>query len=182
MLHFWIMRPILLLPTFALAIAPGLWPRTLSAQDNQQAQPASSRSRLVVSLEISAALVTRRAPADWLDAVPTPLLDRMAADEHFASIDVGTTAGNGILIRFDFDDMASYKEWNDLPESQLMLAEIGQAIGYGYSRTGISMRRVAVDPRSAPTARPRNAPNAPSQPIAPPAQPKAAVRMATRTP
>ena len=170
------MRPILLLPAFALTIAPGLSPRSLHAQENQPPQAASSRSRLVVSLEISAAVVTRRAPADWLDAVPSPLLDRMAADEHFASIDLGGLAGNGILIRFDFDDMEAYRAWNDLPDVQLMLSEIGQAIGYGYSRTGISMRRVAVDARGAPAAR------APNGPTSPPAQPRASVRMAARTP
>ena len=129
-----------------------------------------------MSLEISAAVVTRRAPSEWIDAVPAPLLDRMAADEHFAAIDLGQPAGNGILIRFQFDDMETYRTWNDLPDVQQMLAEIGQVIGYGYSRTSISMRRVAMDRRTVPTAPRRNAP------IAPPARPKAGERMASTTP
>jgi hypothetical protein len=172
------MRFVKLLPTLAsvMAIGPSLSPLSVQAQQSQATRVAVSRSRLVVSLEISAAPVTRRAPADWLDAVPQPLLDEMAADEHFASIDLGGLAGNGILIRFDFDDMEAYRAWNDLPDVQLMLAEIGQAIGYGYSRTGISMRRVAVDARGAPAAR------APNGPTSPPAQPRASVRMAARTP
>jgi hypothetical protein len=173
------MRILPLLPVLALAIAPGLSPRGAHAQGIQPAQVASSSSRLVVSYEISAALVTTRATADWVDAIPQPLLDEMAADEHFASIDLGTSAGNGILIRFDFDDMEAYKEWSDLPGVQQMLAEIRQVIGYGYSRTGISMRRVAAEPRSAPAARPRVTPNVP---VPPPPSPKSAVRMATRTP
>lgn len=171
------MRLVLLLPTLAsvIAIGPGLSPRFLLAQGNQTPQVASSRSRLVVSLEISAAVVTRRAPADWLDAVPSPLLHRMAADEHFAAIDLGQPAGNGILIRFQFDDMEMYQEWNDLPDVQQMLAEIGQVIGYGYSRTSISMRRVATDAFATP-APPRNAP------VTPRARPKAGERMASGIP
>lgn len=174
MLRIQAMRPIILLSAFALGLDAPL--HQLSAQDAWPPSSALPQSRIVVSVEISAALVTRRAPSDWLDAVPEPLLDRMAADEHFASIDLGGPAGNGILIRFDFDDMETYKAWNDLPDVQLMLAEIGQVIGYGYSRTGISMRRVAMDRRTAPAARPREAP------VAPPARPKVALRMATRSP
>jgi hypothetical protein len=175
------MRYIPSLPALALglAIGPSLSPTPVQAQQSHATQVALSRSRLVVSLEISAAPVTRRAPADWLDAVPQPLLDEMAADEHFASIDLGGPAGNGILIRFDFDDMQAYRAWNDLPDVQQLLAEIGQVIGYGYSRTGISMRRVAGDPRPAPAARQRSAPNVP---VAPAPSPKAETRMATRTP
>jgi len=56
------------------------------------------------------------------------------------------------------------------------LAEIAQVIGYGYSRTSISMRRVAMDPRTMPAAPPRNAP------VAPPARPKTGERMATTGP
>ena len=175
------MRFVKLLPTLAsvMAIGPSLSPLSVQAQQSQATRVAVSRSRLVVSLEISAAPVTRRAPADWLDAVPSPLLDRMAADEHFASIDLGGPAGNGILIRFDFDDMEAYRAWNDLPDVQQMLAEIGQVIGYGYSRTGISMRRVAGDPRQTPATRQRSTPNAP---LPLPPSPKAETRMATRTP
>jgi len=57
-----------------------------------------------------------------------------------------------------------------------MLAEIAQVIGYGYSRTSISMRRVAMDPHSMPAAPPRNAP------VAPPARPKSGERMASTNP
>ena len=130
---------------------------------------------MVVSFEISAAVVTRRAPGDWNDAVPAPLLERMAADEHFAAIDVGGPAGNGILIRFQFENMETFRTWNDLPEVQQLLAEIGQVIGYGYSRTSISMRRVAVDAFAAPGP-PRSAP------VTPRARPKSGERMASGTP
>ena len=131
---------------------------------------------MLVSFEISATVVTRRAPSEWIDAVPAPLLDRMAADEHFAAIDLGGPSGNGILIRFEFDDMDAYRNWNDVPEVQQMLAEIEQVIGYGYSRTSVSMRRVAMGPRSLPAAPRRGAP------AAPPARPKSGERMASRTP
>jgi hypothetical protein len=167
------MRRICLLVSLALAVgaapgrgqAQGSWPPTATLQ-----------SQIVVSFEISAAVVTRRAPSDWIDAVPAPLLDRMAADEHFAAIDLGQPAGNGILIRFQFDDMEAYRIWNDEPEVQQMLAEIGQVIGYGYSRTSISMRRVAMDRRTMPATPPRNGP------VAPPARPKTGERMASVTP
>jgi hypothetical protein len=175
------MRHVSPLALFALAILAGMSPRASVAQDNRTMQPASSRTRLVVSYEISAALVTNRSPADWSDAMPQPLLDEMASDDHFASIDVGGSAGNGILIRFDFDDMETYREWNDRFEVQQMLAEIRQVIGYGYSRSGISMRRVAGEPRTAPaTTRPRTVPNVPVAP--PPPVTRATVQMATRTP
>ena len=146
------------------------------AQGNELPPSATGQSRIVVSYEISAALVSRRLPSEWSDAIPQPLLDEMQRDEHFASIDIGSSLGNGILIRFDFDDMESYKEWNDRPEVQQMLAEIGQAIGYGYSRTALSMRRVPVDTRAMPTAPPRQ-PQPPKR--APP--PKATARAAVRS-
>ena len=168
-----IMRHILL-STFALVLGAPL--HSIHAQGSGPASSAALQSRMVVSFEISAAVVTRRAPGDWIDAVPSPLLDRMAADEHFAAIDLGGPAGNGILILFLFDDMESYKQWNDAPEVQQMLAEIAQVIGYGYSRTSISMRRVAMDPHSMPAAPPRNAP------VAPPARPKSGERMASTNP
>jgi hypothetical protein len=161
------------LACFALAV--GALPGRLHAQGSWLTASAP-QSRTVVSFEISAAVVTRRAPNEWLDAVPAPLLDRMAADEHFEAIDLGQPAGNGILIRFQFDDMESYKQWNDAPEVQQMLAEIEQVIGYGYSRSSISMRRVAIDRRAVPAAPPRNAP------IAPPTRPKSGERMASTTP
>ena len=146
------------------------------AQGNSMPPSATGQSRIVVSYEISAALVSRRLPSEWTDAIPEPLLAEMQADEHFASIDLGSTSGNGVLIRFDFDDMESYKQWNDRPEVQQMLAEIGQAIGYGYSRTALSMRRVPVDTRAMPTAPPRQAP---SPKRAPP--PKVTTRAAVRS-
>lgn len=175
------MRLLSLLPALLLAAAHDLTPRSLHAQASPDVQSVSSRTRLVVSYQISAALVTNRAQADWLGALPQPLLDEMASDDHFSSIDLGTSAGNGILIRFDFDDMEAYRQWNDRFEVQQMLAEIGQVIGYGYSRSGISMRRVADNRPAAPATRPRTVPNAPVAPPAAPA-PRAAVQMATRTP
>jgi hypothetical protein len=154
------MRRISLLCSFAIVVVASSAP--LYAQG--WSPTTVPQSRTVVSFEISAAVVTRRAPSDWIDAVPSPLLDRMAADEHFAAIDLGGPAGNGILIRFQFDDMETYRTWNDLPDVQQMLAEIGQVIGYGYSRTSISMRRV-MDPHRTPAAAPRSAPAArPAQP------------------
>jgi hypothetical protein len=159
----------------SVALVLGAPPHDIHAQESWP-PAAAPQSRIVVSFEISAAVVTRRAPSDWIDAVPTPLLNRMAADEHFAAIDVGGLAGNGILIRFLFDDMESYKQWNDAPDVQQMLAEIAQVIGYGYSRTSISMRRVAMDRRTVPAAPPHSAP------VAPPARPKTGERMASSTP
>lgn len=174
------MRHFILPLALALSVVPGSSPRMLHAQSNPQVHPARSGSRLVVSYEISAALVTNRAPADWSDAVPQPLLDELASDDHFASIDLGTSAGNGILVRFDFDDMETYREWNDRFEVQQMLAGLRQVIGYGYSRSGISMRRVVGEPRTAPaTTRPRTMPNAP---VAPSPSTRATVQMASRTP
>lgn len=166
------MRTFMLLPAFALLLALPAGPA--QAQGSWPPPAATTRSRTVVSYEISAALVTRRAPADWMNAVPEPLMARLEADEHFAGLDLGSSAGNGILIRFDFDDMASYREWNDQWETQQMLAEIGQVIGYGYSRSAVSMRRVPLDARATPTA-PRRTP---ANPPAAPAPPKATVKAA----
>jgi antibiotic biosynthesis monooxygenase (ABM) superfamily enzyme len=100
----------------------------------------------------------------------------MAADEHFAAIDLGGPAGNGILVRFQFENMETYRAWNDLPEVQQLLAEIEQIIGYGYSRTSISMRRVASDGFTSPVTPRRNAP------APPPARPRTGERMASVTP
>ena len=173
------MRHILLLPSAALLLAAPL--SRSQAQESLPPSAAGSAARTVVSYEISAALVTRRAPNEWIDAVPTPLLDEIEADEHFGAFDVGGLAGNGILIRFDFDDMDAYRTWNDSPEVQQMLAEIGQAIGYGYSRSSISMRRVPLDFRAAPAA-PRRAPAAPrAAPPAPAAPPQSAARVASHS-
>ena len=146
------------------------------AQEGGLPPSATGQSRIVVSYEISATLISRRLPSEWAGAIPQPLIAEMQADEHFASLDIGSTLGNGVLIRFDFDDMESYREWSDRPEVQQMLAEIGQAIGYGYSRTGLSMRRVAVDTRTTPAAPPRRAP---AQKPAPP--PKVTTRAAVRS-
>ena len=166
------MRTFIVFPVFALLLALPVTPA--QAQGSWPPPAATSHSRTVVSYEISAALVTRRAPADWIDAVPEPLLARLEADEHFSAIDLGSSAGNGILIRFDFDDMGSYREWNDQWETQQMLAEIGQVVGYGCSRSAVSMRRVPLDTSATPTA-PRRAPVSPP---APPATPKATVKAA----
>ena len=141
-----------------LALVLGALSSPTHAQGNALPPGATGQSRIVVSYEISATLISRRLPSEWADAIPQPLLDEMQADEHFAAIDLGSTLGNGVLIRFDFDDMESYRQWTDRPEVQQMLAEIGQAIGYGYSRTALSMRRIAVDTRAIPTAPPRRAP------------------------
>ena len=168
------MRPLTLLP--ALTLMLGAISTSSPAQSSWPPAGATGQSRIVVSYEISAAIVSRRLPSEWSDAIPKPLLDEMQADEHFASLELGSQAGNGVLIRFDFDDMASYDEWNARPEVQQMLAKIGQAIGYGYSRSALSMRRVAVDSRSMPAAPPRRAP----VPVPAPA-PKAATRAAART-
>lgn len=178
MLQIEFMRVIKLVSRLALVcVAPISMARAQSAWPPPS---ATTQSRTIVSYEISATLVTRRAPNEWMDAVPEPLLNEMEADDHFAGLDLGTSAGNGILIRFEFDDMASYKEWNDGAEVQQMLAAIGQAIGYGYSRSGISMRRVVVDQRATRTAPPRRVPAVP--PAAPPAPPpKATVRAASQS-
>jgi len=141
-----------------LTLVLGAAPSSIHAQGSWPPPAATGQSRIVVSYEISAAPVSRRLPSEWSDAIPEPLLAEMQSDEHFASIDIGSALGNGVLIRFDFDDMESYKQWNDRPEVQQMLAEIGQAIGYGYSRSALSMRRVPVDTRAMPTAPPRQAP------------------------
>ena len=164
----------LIAQSFALALAAA--PCVGAAQDVLPPLATGPASRIVVSYEISAAIVSRRLPSEFADAIPEPLLAELEADEHFAAIDLGSTLGNGVLIRFDFDDMASYREWNDRPEVQQMLAEIGQAIGYGYSRSALSMRRVAVDRRAMPAAPPRQAP-AP-KPLPPP---KVTARAAARS-
>ena len=158
------------------ALAFGALSAPVQAQGSALPPIATNQSRIVVSYEISAALVSRRLPSEWTDAITEPLLAEMQADEHFASIDLGSTSGNGVLIRFDFDDMESYTEWNDRADVQQMLAEIGQAIGYGYTRSGLSMRRVAVDTRTRPAAPPRQ----PPVPRGVPA-PKAAIRAAVRS-
>lgn len=150
------MRPIALLLPITLMF--GVLPSPTHAQGNALPPEATGQSRIVVSYEISAAIVSRRLPSEWADAIPQPLLDEMQADEHFASIDIGSTLGNGVLIRFDFDDVESYTAWKDRPEVQQMLAKIGQAIGYGYSRSALSMRRVALDTRATRVAPPRRAP------------------------
>lgn len=173
------MRTMILLS--ALAVAAAALPLDAGAQGSWPPPAAGPASRTVVSYEISAALISRRLPGDWADAIPDPLMAEMEADEHFASIDIGSQLGNGILIRFDFDDMESYREWNDSPGVQQMLAEIGQAIGYGYSRSSLSMRRVALDTRERP-ASPRRAPTSPPA-AAPTPAPKpraAAARAATQ--
>ena len=168
------MRAITLVSSLAIGFVAVASP--VRAQGSWPPPAATGQSRIVVSYEISAALVSRRLPSEWGDAIPEPLLAEMQADEHFASIDIGSSLGNGILIRFDFDDMESYRQWNDRAEVQQMLAEIGQAIGYGYSRTALSMRRVPLDTRALPAAPPRQAP-APRR--APP--PKATTRAAVRS-
>jgi hypothetical protein len=164
MLDIAIMRALTVVSSFALLF--GMAPRVMDAQEALPPLAGAPSSRIVVSYEISATLISRRLPSEWADAIPQPLLAEMQADEHFAAIDLGSTLGNGVLIRFDFDDMESYREWNDRPEVQQMLAAIGQAIGYGYSRSALSMRRVAVDTRAARAAPPRRTP-AP-KPVQPP--------------
>lgn len=168
------MRPIALLSL--LAAMSGALSRPMRAQGNALPPSATAQSRIVVSYEISAAIVSRRLPSEWADAIPEPLLDEMQADEHFAAIDLGSTLGNGVLIRFDFDDMESYKAWKDRPEVQQMLASIGQAIGYGYSRSALSMRRVALDTRATRVAPPRRTPTPRPTPPA-----RATARTATRS-
>lgn len=128
-------------------------------------------SRLVVTFEVSAALLSNRLPGDWAKALSQPLLDELAADENFSGIDIGTQVGNGLSVRFDFADMSSYQEWQDLPETQQLLAELRQAIGYGYSRTALSMRRVPDGAHHAMPTAPRRAPVKPAAP-----QPKATTR------
>ena len=162
------MRTLLLQLSATLLLAAPM--STAPAQSSWPPPAAGPAMRTVVSYEISAAIISRRLPGEWADAVSEPLLAELEADEHFASIDIGSTSGNGILIRFDFDDMESYRQWNDSPGVQQMLAEIGQAIGYGYSRSSLSMRSVAIDTRAMPAV-PKRAPVNP--PIAPPAKPKA---------
>lgn len=168
------MMPIRLL--LALALTLGALSSPTHAQGNALPPEATGQSRIVVSYEISAALVSRRLPSEWADAIPQPLLDEMQADEHFASIDLGSTLGNGVLIRFDFDDMESYKAWKDRPEVQQMLAKIGQAIGYGYSRSALAMRRAALDTRATRVPPPRRTPTPRPTPPA-----RATARTATRS-
>ena len=170
------MRALVLVP--ALACVVGASSTVGSAQGALPPIATAPASRIVVSLEISAAIVSRRLPAEFADAIPDPLLAELEADEHFAAMELGSQVGNGVLIRFDFDDMESYREWNDRAEVQQMLAEIGQAIGYGYSRSALSMRRVVMEQRARPIAKPR-APVAP--PSAPPAKPRVTTRAATQS-
>lgn len=155
----------------ALAAALAIAASTLSAQERPPTPVATTRT--VVSFEVHAAVVTRRSPSDWIDAVPGPLADRLAADHFFAGMELGSQAGNGISVRFHFPDMEHYTLWNGLPATQQMLAELRQVIGYGYARTSLHMRRVPageVPSRVAPPLR--------DVPSAPQPQPKAGVRMA----
>lgn len=157
--------------TAALTVALAAAASSLGAQDWPPTPVATTRN--VVSFEVHAAVVTRRSPNDWIDAVPGPLADRIAADHFFAGMELGSSTGNGISVRFHFPDMEHYKLWNDLPATQQMLAELRQVIGYGYWRTSLYMRRVpAGDVPSRVTPPRRDVPSAP-QP-----QPKAGVRMA----
>ncbi|HEX2779400.1 MAG TPA: hypothetical protein VHM30_07865 [Gemmatimonadaceae bacterium] len=171
-------HPLILGSALLLAAAP------LTAQNDlpPSATAPLPTSRLVVSFEVSATLVSNRLPGDWANAIPEPLMQELAADDNFAGIDLGASngtttgaVGNGILVRFEFSDMASYQEWDALPETQQMLAELRQVIGYGYTRTALSMRRVPNDTHHAMPTAPRRAP-------APPApQPKATERSTSRT-
>ena len=167
------MRAITFLSSAAIVLGAASSP--IRAQGNWPPPGAVGQSRIVVSYEISATVISRRLPSEWGDAIPEPLLAEMQSDEYFAAIDIGSASGNGVLIRFDFDDMQSYKDWSDRPAVQQMLAEIGQAIGYGYSRAALSMRRVAVDTRAMPAAPPRQAP-APKTATPPKVTTRAAVR------
>ena len=122
-------------------------------------------SRLVVSFEVSATLVSRRLPSQWTDAIPESLMDELAADESFAGIDLGAAngsatgaVGNGILVRFDFPSMDAYREWDARPETRMMLAELEQVIGYGFTRSALSMRRVPDDAHHAMPTAPRRVP------------------------
>jgi hypothetical protein len=133
-------------------------------------------SRFVVSYEVSAALLSNRLPSQYAKAIPEPLMEELAADEAFSGIDLGGSAGNGVLVRFDFPDMESYREWEARAETQQLLAELRQAIGYGYSRSAISMRRVPNDAHHATPTAPRRRAPVPSAP-----QPKTTERAASRT-
>ena len=152
--------------TNLLALLLPLFAAPLAAQNDlpPSATAPIPTSRIVITYEVSAALVSNRLPGDYAKAFPQPLLDELAADENFAGIDLGTREGNGVLVRFDFADMASYQEWSSLPETQQLLAELRNAIGYGYSRSALSMRRVPNDARHAMPAAPRRAPVAPTVP------------------
>lgn len=144
---------------------------TTGAQDWLPTPVATTRN--VVSFEVHAALVTRRSQSDWIDAVPGPLADRIAADHFFAGMELGSRAGNGLSVRFYFPDMEHYRLWSDQPATQQMLAELRQVIGYGYSRTSLSMRRVPADQIPSRLTPPRH-----DVPSAPQPRPPAAVRMA----
>ena len=150
----------------ASAVLLALCAAPLAAQNDlpPSATAPIPTSRLVVTFEVSAALVSNKLPGEYASAFSQPLLDELAADENFSGIDLGTREGNGVSVRFDFADMASYQEWSDLPETQQLLAELRQAIGYGYSRTSLSMRRVPNDARHAMPTAPRRAPAAPATP------------------
>lgn len=157
--------------TAALIAALAIVAPTLDAQDWPPTPVATTRN--VVSFEVHAALVTRRSPRDWIDAVPGPLTDRIAADHFFGGMELGSAAGNGLSVRFYFPDMEHYKLWSNQPATQLMLAEVRQVIGYGYSRTSLYMRRVPVGEVPSRLTPPRR-----EVPSAPQPQPRSGVRMA----
>ena len=160
----------------ALAAAP------LGAQELPPAPgsaPAAT-SRIVVVFEVSAMPVTNRSPGDWQNALPPSLMDRITGDDAFSGIDLGGYAGNGISVRFHFPDMESYQLWRDKPETVFMIGELQQIIGSGYSRTGVSMRRVAGDP-FAERATPRRNSTPPRPVPAPAPQPRAASTAVVKT-
>ena len=142
--------------TFIALLILGAAP--LAAQDLPPAPGSETvaSSRIVVVFEVSAMPVTNRAPDDWHDALPPALLERITTDESFSGIDLGSPIGNGISVRFHFPDMGAYKLWSERPETVFMIGELQQIIGRGYSRTGVSMRRVPGDPFHAPIAPRRN--------------------------
>ena len=160
----------------ALAAAP------LGAQDLPPAPGSTpvASSRIVVVFEVSAMPVTNRSMADWQNALPPALLDRITADDAFSGIDLGGYAGNGISVRFHFPDMEAYQLWRDKPETVFMIGELQQIIGSGYSRTGVSMRRVAGDP-FAERATPRRNSTPPRPAPAPAPQPRSTSTSTIRT-
>lgn len=152
--------------TAAIVAACTIATPALDAQDWPPERVATTVN--VVTFQVHAAIVTGRSHGDWMDAVPAPLADRIAADHFFGGMELGGPDGNGISVRFHFPDMEHYKLWNDAQATQQMLAELRQVIGYGYSRTSLHMRRVPADqvparvappPREVPSA-PRSQPNA----------------------
>lgn len=162
----------------AFAAAP------LAAQDLPPA-PGSTQaasSRIVVVFEVSAMPVTNRAPGDWQNALPPSLVGRITSDESFSGIDLGGYAGNGISVRFHFPDMETYQLWRDKPETVFMIGELEQIIGSGYSRTGVSMRRVAGDPFAAPATPRRNSAPLPAPAPAPQPRSTSSLRTASARP